>query len=182
VKTLCVKRLDEAANDAELATEVLAAFSAGMSALITEYVDSKVAADEPATISRALMICGFSDVNVHADGILDRFRQHTGFIGGAYKAARFAYERNAWARHWYEKMKSARGPDEFWRFSVLFEKVVDGRYALWRGDYGSPAEAFQQFFGTVCAERSTRIKKWYDKRQKKLFGQDVPDSIFLLKP
>jgi hypothetical protein len=58
---------------------------------------------------------------------------------------------------------------------------VDGRYALWRSDYGSPSPLFLRFFLSIEDGMNNRIKKWHDKRQKTLFGQDVPDPIFLLK-
>jgi hypothetical protein len=182
IKALCFERLDRAANDNELAVEVLAAFSAVRGGLIAEYVDSKLATGEPAPTARALMVSGFSDVNAHASEVLERFKDQVGFIGYAYRAARYAYERNRWAREWYEKMKLAQSREEFWRCSVLLAKIVDGRYASWEAEYGSPGEVFVRFLPTVDDLIEKRIKKWQNKRQKKLFGQDPPDQIFLLQP
>jgi len=179
IKSLCFERLDRAANDSDLAVEVLASFSAGNSALIAEYVDYKLAIDEPASIARALMVSGFSDKNAHADAVLARFEDCAGLVGIARRAALYAYERNIWARAWYQKMKSAQSGEEFWRYGVLLAKLADARYALWETDYGSPSEAFFRFFSTVEDRVTARIKKWQDKRKKTLFGRDVPDPIFL---
>jgi hypothetical protein len=46
-------------------------------------------------------------------------------------------------------MKATQNPEEFWRYAVLFAKVVDGRYSLWESDYGDPGETFLRFFPTV---------------------------------
>ncbi len=182
IKQLCFERLDRAANDADLAVEVLAALSEKKHAEINEYVRLKLAIREPIATARALMVSGFSDCNAEATDVLKQFAGYTGFIGQAYKAARYAYDRNNWARHWFEKMKSAQIPEEFWRFAVLFAKLVDGRYALWRNEFGAPARPFELFFLTIEDRMESRIKNWHDKRLKKLFGQNVPEPIFLCTP
>lgn len=179
IKSLCFGRLDRAADDATLAVEVLAAFSVGMQAVISEYVDIMVARDEPAPIARALAVSGFSEANAHAASVRARFSDRDGFVGSAYKAARYAYERNEWARHWFEKMKATSTPDEFWSYAVLFSKLVDGRYVLWKAEDGTPEEMFERFFATVEERMNNRIKKWQDKRRKTLFGQAIPDPIFV---
>ena len=180
IKATCFERLDRAANDNELAVEVLAAFSAGKSAHIAEYVDAKLAAGEPAPTARALTVSGFSDLNSHANEVLERFKDQAGFGGHAYRAARYAYERNLWARQWYGRMKSAQSSEEFWRCAVLLAKIADGRYAIWEAGCGTPSEVFTRFLPTIEDQIRRRIEKWQNKRQKKLFGQDVPDPIFLL--
>lgn len=182
IKTLCFERLDRASNDNELAVEVLAAFTEGMQTVVAEYVDQKLAIDEPAAIARALMVSGLSDLNPHATAVLERFKDKDGFIGYAYKAARHAYERNEWACHWFEKMRSALSPEDFWRHSVLFTKIVDGRYTVWQTNSNQPGEIFERFFLTLEDRMNKRLKKWQDKRQKTLFGQDLPDPMFLLPP
>ena len=179
IKALCFERLDRAGDDSSLSVEVLAAFSEGKATAIREFIDQKLAADIPSTIARALMVAGFSESNPHADEVLGRFSGQEGFIGRAAAAAYFAYERNRWASHWFERMKSAREPEEFWRYGVLFTKIVDGRYALWRGDDDAGSGVFQRFFPTITERMKNRFKSWQDKRQKTLFGQSVPDQIFI---
>lgn len=124
------------------------------------------------------MVAGFSDSNSHAFEVLQRFANDKGFIGAACKAARFAYERNVWARDWYEWMRMAKSNEEFWRSSILLEKIVDGRYVLWAGDVTTAGPVFQQFFSTVEEGIHSRINGWESKRKNKLFGQDVPDAVF----
>lgn len=93
-----------------------------------EYVAAKRANGTPAALARALMVAGFSNPNAVSDAFLEEYEDAAGFLGGARKAAHYAYERNVWARHWYGEMCAAKEPEEFWRFSVLFCKVVDGRF------------------------------------------------------
>ena len=179
IKRVCFERLDRAASDSELAVEVLAAFSVGTSSQINGYIDEKLASGLPSGIARALMVAGFSDSNPHAAETIKRFADHKGFLGSVWDSARYAYERNEWARHWYLQMTTTHDPKEFWRGAVLLTKVVDGRYALWRGDDATATQTFRRFFPTVESRLENRIKSWQDKRQKKLFGQDVPDPVFL---
>ncbi|MFK4539853.1 hypothetical protein ABIA00_008036 [Bradyrhizobium ottawaense] len=175
---LCFARLDGAANDSLIAAEVLAAHEAGAQAFIQEYVDERLAIQEPAKTARALLVCGFSDLNDHATRTLQRFEGSEGFIGQAQQAATYAYRRNEWARHWYREMKAATSPEEFWSCAVLFAKIVDGRFDLWNAECGSPGEIFARFMTTIDDGVESRIKKWQSKRQSKLFGGDIPDPIF----
>ena len=124
------------------------------------------------------MVAGFSDCNCHAFEMLQRFANDKGFVGIACKAAQFAYERNVWARDWYERMRMAQTNEEFWSSSILLEKIVDSRYTLWAGEVTTAGPVFQQFFPTVEEGIQSRIKSWESKRKNKLFGQDVPDAVF----
>jgi hypothetical protein len=180
VRTRCFARLDGAMNDAQIAAEVLAAHQAGSQEFVKEYVDARLSIGEPASTARALLVCGFSDVNDHASGTLQKFDGCVGFIGDAHQAATYSYRRNEWSRHWYRKMKAAASPEEFWRCSVLFAKIVDGRFDLWERDYGSPGEAFLRFFRTIQDGVDSRVKKWQSARQSKLFGREIPDPIFTI--
>jgi hypothetical protein len=153
-KTECLKRLDAAPNDAEIATEVLAAFWASRSDIIFEYVDGLLASGEPARICRALMVTGFSDRNAHADAVLARYQGAAGFIGSAARAAQYAYERNVWARHWYQGMTVAAEPREFWRCSVLLTKVVDGRFSLWAAPDDTESDVYRRSFPQLRARSS----------------------------
>jgi hypothetical protein len=180
VRELCFARLDGAANDSMIAAEVLAAHEAGAQAFVGEYLDARAGTGEPAKTARALLVCGFSDATDHASRLLQRFEGCYGFIGQAHHAATYAYRRNEWARHWYRKMKPATTGEEFWRCAVLLAKIVDGRFDLWKGDYGPSGEVFMRFFATIEDGLESRVKKWQSARQSKLFGGDIPDPIFTL--
>lgn len=180
IRDLCFARLGAAMNDAHIAAEVLAAHRAGAQETVKEYVDARLSIGEPAAISRALLASGFSDTNDHADAVLKRFEGCVGFVGHTHRTATYAYRRNEWSRHWYRAMKEATSPEEFWRYAVLFAKIVDGRFDLWHGDYGAPGSVFSRFFTTIEDGIDSRLKKWRSARQSKLFGRDIPDPIFTL--
>jgi hypothetical protein len=76
-------------------------------------------------------------------------------------------------------MKRANEPEDFRRYAVLFTKIVDGRYALWRRDCDTASDVFRSIFPTIRDHMKYRLKRWQDKRQKTLFGQNVPDHFFL---
>jgi hypothetical protein len=127
-----------------------------------------------------LLVCGFSDVNDHASRTLQRFEGCVGFVGDAYQAATYAYRRNEWSRHWYREMRAATSSEEFWSYSVLFAKIVDGRFDLWLGNCGPPGQVFSRFFATIEDGVDSRVKKWQSARQSKLFGRDIPDPTFTI--
>ena len=173
------QRLDGAENDHVISQEVLAAHLNGRQDLLRHYVRERLERREPAEVAHALMVAGFSDHDPFNDNVLDRYRGTDGFIGDAHEAARYAYDRNTWARHWFERMCHARDGLEFWRFSVLFTKIVDGRHDLWQSEYEIRSEPMRLFWPSVGNKLRNRIRKWEVQRKKKLFGQEVPAEIFL---
>ena len=118
------KRLDSALNDHEISMEVLAALRNSKRDILEYYVDQKLSKGEPTMIARALMVSGFSDESSHASDVLKRYQNNVGFIGRVHKAASYAYERNIWARGWFEKMCKAGSNEDFWRYTVLFTKIT----------------------------------------------------------
>ena len=173
------QRLDGAENDHVISQEVLAAHLNGRQDLLRHYVRERLERKEPAEVAHALMVAGFSDHDPFNDNVLDRYRGTDGFIGDAHEAARYAYDRNTWARHWFERMCHASDGLEFWRSSVLFTKIVDGRHDLWQSEYEIRSEPMRLFWPSVGNKLRNRIRKWADQRKKKLFGQEVPAEIFL---
>ena len=174
------ERLDRAVNDYELSQEVLVAHLNGKQNLLRQYIDAKLENEEPVEIARAIMVAGFSDNSEFNDDVLDRYRDKDYFVGDAHNAARYAYDRNTWARHWFAQMCEADEADEFWRFSILFAKIVDGRYEFWRSEYEDCNEPMRLFWPRVRSRLRNRFKKWENLRDKKLFGGDVPSRVFLV--
>ena len=125
------RRLDEAANDDALSTEVLAAHISGKQQLLCQHIERNLHDGEPGAVARALMVAGFSDENLYNRDVLRRHDGTDGFVGEACSAAKYAYDRNLWSRHWFGRMCQENDPLEFWRCSVLFLKIVDGRYDIW---------------------------------------------------
>ena len=176
---LRMMRLDEASNDGERAQETLAAHLSGRRDLIESYVESRLMRVEPREKARALMVGGFSDRSEYFDNVFEEYRDLEGFLGEVCKAAVYAYERNVWARYWYEEMCRAGDSVEFWSFSVLFLKVADGRYDSWFSEYVTKG-LMVQYWPNLRKALGRRVKKWQSARERKLFGADVPKDVFLL--
>ena len=174
------QRLDGAENDHVISQEVLAAHLNGRQDLLRRYVRERLERKEPAEVAHALMVAGLSDHDRFNDEVLDHYRGTDGFIGGVHDAARYAYDRNRWARHWFEQMCRAHDGVEFWRFSILFTKIVDGRFDLWQSEYEDRNEPLRSFWPSIRNRLRNRFRKWEDKRKKILFGQEAPAPIFLL--
>ena len=115
-------RLDRAATDQELAMEVLAAEEAGRQDVLDAYVGERCGSDTPVVVARALMVAGFCDDRREPAGFLADHACRHGLIGRAHGAAEFAFERNRWARHWYQKMGETEDPVQYWLSGCLFAK------------------------------------------------------------
>ena len=175
----CHERLDLARDDNELATEVLAALSSREEAVLSEFVRERLNGGEPEGIARALLVAGFSSQEDRNREVIDHYRDAKGFIGEAYRAARYAHERDEWARYWFGKMCKAHRPTEFWQYAVLFTKIVDGRFTIWGSEYTRQEEPVRLFGPSIDGEVDRRIKKWREHRKKTLFGAKKPPEVFL---
>jgi hypothetical protein len=172
-------RLDLAETDHDLALEVLAAQLNGQYELVTEYIEAKLKRDEPAEIARAIMVAGFSDQSEFNDEVLTRYQGSDGLVGSAHRAAKYAYERNIWARHWFAEMCQTAENTGFWRYAVLFSKIVDGRFEVWEHGFPQRKAPFELFGPSITDQIGNRFKRWETHRKKKLFGDDAPEPIFL---
>lgn len=170
-------RVEAAASDHDLATEVLAACLAGHQAFLESEAEAGIASRHPVRAARALMILGFGNQSPVADAKLERFRNRKGLVGQAAKAARFAYERNNWSRIWYERLVETDDVVDFWRYATLLAKIADARMLLWSS---TPLEnsLLDRFGWSLEKPLRRRIEAWRKKRGDKLFGGDRPRRIY----
>lgn len=173
-------RLDKVENDNELALEVLAALWSGKDVLLKAYIESRLQIGQPAMIARALMVAGLSAQSDFNDEVLARYKDTPGFIGRAQSAAMYAYKRNIWSKQWFKEMWETQSSEDFWRYSILFTKIVDGRYEVWWTGSGGACEPYRIFWPSVEDRLQNRFKKWQIQRQRKLFGEDAPPKAFVL--
>lgn len=173
-------RLDRAANDHQLAQEVLAALMAGKTEFLEQYTRKNLESLEPASNARALMVVGFGAESPVSDALINEYRGVNGLIGRAAKSARFAYDRNSWARHWFEKMCATDSAEEFWAFSALFLKITDARFGLWGGDVSRAGSAMPKFAASIRNRVENRAKAWKAKREKTLCGDKVPGEVYMV--
>lgn len=179
LRDICKRRLVTRRDDGKIALEVFAAILSGHVKMVEETIDGLLATGHPLDTCLALTLAGFCDKSAHASSVLARFENAQGYVGIAHKAAVEAYQRNLWARHWYEQMRSAQTPLDFWQASTLLTKVVDVRFDIWAADTEAETDRFKAFLPTVKREISRRIEKWQSKRKDNLFGDKSPASLFL---
>lgn len=176
---ICKRRLRTPRTDSDIAREVIAAHLCGKVEILQNYTDELLALGRPYETALALMIAGFCDESAHAESVLLRFDDTKGFIGAAHTAARDSYARNTWAKTWYAQMLNAQRPEDFWSTSVIFMKIVDGRFDIWSKATGTPSTIFTAFMPTINREIANRAAKVQKMREDKLFGEKAPASIML---
>ena len=159
--------------------EVLAAEQAGRHDILDAYIKAKCDSDTPSIVARGLMVAGFCDDREEPARILTTHAGRAGLIGMAHSDAEYAFERNRWARHWYQKMAETDDRMQYWVNKCLFAKIVDGRFTLWERrarDRSSPLFVYYEITEKAVKDR---CEKWKRKREKKLFGQDAPEPLFV---
>jgi hypothetical protein len=180
IKRLPAFRLQSGSNDAELFVEVLCAAEAGKMAEVLAHAEQLMGTEHPGQIARAVTLAGFCDVNEVSLRIFTDPRLIMGFLSEVTQAARGAYERNAWARHWYEEACAATDAVQFWRSCALMIRAADGRFILWFDPHRDLKQAilmpFARFAGDSLKDRAKDKRK---KREKMLFGVRPPSSEML---
>lgn len=180
--TLRRSRLDAAGTDHAIAIEVQAALDAGRQDELDAYAEACLADERPMRIARGLMVLGFSLESDVADRAFETFRDAGGVIGKAVEAARFAYDRNNWARTWRDRMGEAERPADVWRYSILMAKIIDGRSRHWPRPDSAVVERAGRFAPTFREQIKRRVGRWKTKREASLMGGPVPSEIYLEHP
>ena len=179
LQDICKRRLVTRRDDGRIALEVFAAILSGHVKLVEEIIDSLLGTEQPIDICMALTLAGFCDESAHASRVLACFEHARGYVGIAHKAANEAYQLNLWARHWYEKIRITKTPQDFWQCSILLTKIVDLRYDVWAVYTGAETSTFKAFLPTIDRAITRRVEKWQSKRKDNLFGDKCPASLFV---
>ncbi len=166
-------------SDQELSTEVLTANLFDKGSNVEKIVIELINSNKPVLIARALTICGFGIDSNTSSGILTRYIDSKGVIGKAAKEGYYAYERNIWAEYWYSEMDKAKSKTDFWRFSVLFLEVVDGRFEVWKYKYSPQTLLMNAYWPSLINRYKQRLKKLEKTRSEKLFGDEKPNKYFI---
>lgn len=179
LRKLRFRRLDQARTDHELGIEVLAAIRAGRQDCLREYVLDRRDKPEPSHIARAIMVAGLGEDAPWALETIETHKHDQGFLGEAYKAAKYAMDRFCWSRHWAESMRDAIHETDLWRHAILLTRIVDGRFKANEIENGRSDELMKRYGPTFNDLIRARIDRWKAKREKKLFGMDAPSEMFL---
>ena len=171
--------LDKALSDQQIYNHVLAAIVNNNEKIIYEYINQKINCVEPSQIARGILVAGCLDENSLSADIFDKYINYNGIIGEAYKASLYMYERNIWSKYWFNKMLSTEDSLEFWRYMILFVKIVDLRFYKWKSSLLNNNLLFRKFYHSFRNDINHRCKKWQKERDKKLFGNEPPNPIYI---
>ncbi len=179
MKEFCFARLDRMGNDHTLAMEIHAASRTKRTDLLRDYVIDRRQREEPAHRARAVMVAGLSPNEPWAIETVNAVKNAHGFLRQSYQAARFAMDRHQWSLHWAAQMRTSTDPEALWRNTVILSKIVDGRLT-WPEIQGNGRSALLKRFGsTLSGQVRSRIRKWKQAREPKLFGMKTPSHVFL---
>lgn len=167
-----------ALNDLEVEIGVLASENSNSGrAWLDEFVQRLVESRHPADQALGITIAGLRQPNPVSVDVLG---QGWGprFLGRVSGAARDAYLRAGWAKHWLELLSQANDRVDFWRFGVLAEGVADWRFVEHIDLSSSP---FMVRFGEELYERLEKgASKRSSKRKETLFGITAPDREMVI--
>jgi len=173
-------RLRTAGNDQALAIEVLCAEYANKRNIVIAYAETLLRSDNPADAARGITLVGFCDSDDRIRGLFEHTQYAYGFLADAARKARKAYERNAWARHWFLLARNSDNPTEYWRYSELMIKSADARFALWfPGPLENVGMPFSSFHLMLKPRLKERAKEKAQGRHDSLFGIRPPSNHLL---
>ncbi|WP_327857152.1 hypothetical protein [Acinetobacter guillouiae] len=171
--------LDKALSDQQIYSHVLAAIVNNNETIIYDYINQKINCVEPSQIARGILVAGCLDENSLSEELFNTYKDFNGIIGEAYKASLYMYQRNVWSKYWFTKMLSTEDNKEFWKNMILFIKIVDLRFYKWKSSLSNNNLLFRKFYQSYRNDISNRCKKWQKERDKKLFGSEPPNPIYI---
>lgn len=175
IKRIWRQRLLGSENDEILAREVLAAERFGANEFIKSMVLDLAASEDSLDQAYAISIAGYSNRSDQFAAVLSKSIGNRGISGQAAKHAFLEHENAIWVRHWVENMWNASTPEEFWRCLVIAKTSMDARVspeAPKTSPWGQYAPVFRR-------ARKAAIKDRKKEREKRLLGQEAPESIFV---
>ncbi|KHF77844.1 hypothetical protein PJ15_0900 [Acinetobacter sp. neg1] len=173
------KLLDKSLSDEKIYDHVLSALLNNNDVVVYDYIRKKISCVEPSQIARGVLVAGCLDENKLSQEVFDKYKDYDGIIGDAYKASLYMYERNSWSKYWFGKMVSTENKEEFWQYMILFTKIVDSRFFIWKESILNKNIIFSKFYQSFRNDINNRCKKWKKERDKKLFGSEPPNPIYI---
>lgn len=168
------KVFHDAFSDHDLASATLAAETCGAVEWLTGFVTGLIASDNVGDQARGLTIAGFRLPSSPTDDLLSG-DWGTGFLGEVAAFARKNAMRARWAEHWIRNAQVASDGCDLWRYALLAEGVVDGRFAS-VARCADSAEPWSRFAAGVVVRLRDAATGRSKKREKTLFGRNVPES------
>lgn len=162
-------------NDAILARELLAAERFGAADFIKSKVLILASSDDSLDQAYAISIAGYSSQSGEFFDIIDKHVGHSGVSGQAAQHALSAHENAIWASQWVESMWNAPTSEEFWRCLIIAKTSMDSRV-----NPAPPTASLWTHYAPVSRRaRQSAIKERNKEREKRLLGQEAPESVFV---
>lgn len=169
------KRLLSSKNDAVLAREILAAERFGASDFINSLIIELISSDNSLSKAYGITIAGYSTQSAVFHQTINIHLTSNGICAQAAKHALSEHERNQYARIWISNMWSAPTAEEFWRCLTIAKTAIDARVA----ETPTFDNKWPQYAPVFYKVRKTAIRNRNKEREKRLIGQEVPESIFI---
>ncbi|WP_188908334.1 hypothetical protein [Aureimonas endophytica] len=168
------KMLEQASDDGQLETVVLAAEAAGAGVWLDDHIDGRLASATPADQALGITAASMRPANPHSDGVLDRDWKR-GFLGDAARAGRTRYARSRHSDHWFDYAVAATHPHERWRYLELAIAAADRRQLMETARRVTPD--LRLMGGEVGERMAKAAEKANTEGKKTLFGWRKPDSL-----
>lgn len=168
-------------DDATLEDLVGAAETYGSLTWLNKYMLQLLESSHPGEQAKGLTIAGLRNPNEISVSAFER-TWGPGFLGEVAEISAKNYQRDRWARHWFNCAHTASNPIDFWRFGKLAEGVVDWRFSSWF-ESGLPCALLERFGAALYTQLKKAAERRTKKRKDTLFGLKAPDRdlVELLK-
>ncbi|WP_454878572.1 hypothetical protein [Serratia inhibens] len=175
METLWRQRLLGSENDAILAREVLAAERFGADAFINSLILELILSGDSLDQAYGISIAGYSSQSSEFVNMMSKHIDGKGVCAQAAKRALPEHERAQWANKWIENMWDAPTTEVFWQCLIIAETSMDAR-----SNAQPPLNSRWIHYAPVFHRaRKAAIKGRNKEREKKLLGQEAPESIFI---
>lgn len=172
--------LESLTTDTQLARFAYLAIRRGHTSWLSGLIRSEIASGGAAREARGWQLLGFADAAEPFIGLWQELPlpdRHHGWLALVAAASREAFERNRWARHWYERFLSASSPAEAYANFRLMLSCMDQRVRLWvDGDKMRDAPLAALLNAYWAVEHQTlrkRIEETNKDGKDRLFGLSI---------
>jgi hypothetical protein len=174
ISMLRAKIFEEARDDSEIETAVLAAQAAGAAAWLEDFVEQRLKSPFPVDQALALTITSFRPPNRQSDELLWA-SQEGGYIGIAMRIAHERYIRAKRASYWFEEAGKANDWKARWRLIQLGVAAADKRHLV--TEASELASSTREFGGDVLQRLRRSAEKSSKEVAKTLFGTRKPSGL-----
>lgn len=169
-----MKVLGSARTDQELALAARNAIKCGHAPWLGRVIREGVASGRAAETARAYTLLGFADATPHFDAVWESVSKTAparGWLAEVLRVSRGHYDRNRWARHWYQAYLNAGSAVDAYAAYELLLSCADKRVVQWaRGaDLNGRDEYLRRHWDANATDLDAVIKKKHEGLKDTLF-------------